>query len=71
MCVSEAEGDGQNLCFSGSVSPPSVHSDTALCLLSDAVSLKDLFTETLSCHSKKSRGVKKNINERTDPLMCQ
>lgn len=30
VCVCEAEGDGQNLCFSGSVSPPSVHSDTAL-----------------------------------------
>ena len=30
VCVSETEGDGQNLCFSGSVSPPSVHTDITL-----------------------------------------
>lgn len=54
VCVCEAEGDGQNLCFSGSVSPPSVHSDTALCLLSNAVSLKDLFTEMFLVMARKA-----------------
>lgn len=54
MCVCEAEAEGQNLCFSGSVSPPSVHSDTALCLLSDAVSLKDLFTEMFLVIARKA-----------------
>ena len=58
-------------CFSGSVSPPSVHTDTALVCSHMQFPLKTFFTEILFCHGKKSRGVKKNINESTDILMCQ